>query len=162
MDIIVNVTENWAIGCNGNLLYNIPADLKRFRELTLGRVVILGRKTLYTFPSNRPLKGRTNIILSRQTDLQIEGATVVNSISQLLFILRQYNSRDISVIGGESIYRELLPYCDKAFITRTYTRPQADSFFPNLDESARWRQTDISELYQFDNLTYRYITYTKV
>lgn len=162
MDIIVNVTENWGIGHNGKLLYNIPADLKRFRELTIGRVVVLGRKTLYTFPGKKPLKGRTNLILSHQPGLQIEGATVVNDITHLLTELQQYDSNDISVIGGESIYRMLLPYCDKAYITRTYARPEADSYFPNLDMSPQWRQTDISEMYEFEKLTYRYINYVRV
>lgn len=157
MDIIVNVSEDWGIGCKGKLLYSIPEDLARFKSLTLGRAVVLGRLTLETFPGGRPLKGRTNIMLSTQG--QTEGAVTVPSLECLFKEIVEHGSQNVSVIGGESVYRTLLPYCEKAYITKTYGNIAADRFFPNLDALENWRQTDFSPLYCHGGLDYRYITY---
>ena len=139
MDLIVNVTENWGIGCQGRLLVSISADLRRFRQLTEGRVVILGRKTLETFPGGRPLKNRTNIILTTNPDFHAVGAVAVHSEQALFELLRQYPRESLCVIGGASVYRLLLPYCDTARVTRTLTTVPADAFFPDLDAMESWR-----------------------
>ena len=138
MDLIVNVTENWGIGCQGRLLVSISADLRRFRQLTEGRVVILGRKTLETFPGGRPLKNRTNIILTTNPDFHAVGAVAVHSEQALFELLRQYPCESLCVIGGASVYRLLLPYCDTARVTKTLTTVPADAFFPDLDAMESW------------------------
>ena len=117
MNLIVAVDENWAIGCRGDLLVRIPADHKMFRQETLGKVVVLGRKTMDTFPGGMPLQGRTNLILTRNPDYQVKGGIVVHSVEVLLEKLKDYDAKDVYVIGGDSVYRQLLPYCDTAHVT---------------------------------------------
>ena len=155
MELIVNVTENWGIGKGDALAVRISADLKRFRSLTMGKTVILGRKTLQTFPGGRPLKGRRNLILSRDPDFQVEGAEVFHSVEALLAAL----SGDAVVIGGESIYRQLLPYCTKGYVTKTYLRPDCDRFFPNLDELPGWHITEASPMQEEADIRFQYLTY---
>ena len=118
MNIIAAVDTNWAIGNRGGLLVSIPRDQKMFREMTMGKVIVYGRKTLNTFPQAQPLTGRTNIILSRDTSLEIRGAQVVHSIEELLEVLESYDSQDVYIVGGESVYEQMLPYCDTAHITK--------------------------------------------
>ena len=103
MNLIVAVDENWAIGCRGNLLVRIPADHKMFRQETLGKVVVLGRKTMDTFPGGVPLAGRTNIVLSANPDYRVKDAVVVHSVEELLEELKKYADENIYVIGGESV-----------------------------------------------------------
>ena len=110
MNIIVNADKNWAIGKNNSLLVRIPADMKYFRQMTEGNIVVMGRKTLATLPAGQPLKGRTNIILSRDPEWTVRGATVVHSIKELMEVLKPYEDDDIYVAGGGEIYRQLLPY----------------------------------------------------
>ena len=133
MNMIAAVDRNWAIGRKGRLLVSIPNDLKHFREETMGKVVVLGRKTLQTFPQAMPLSGRTNIILSRNPSFFVKGAQVVHSLDELKLALEPFPSKDIYCIGGESIYRQLLPWCDTAHITRIDHGYEADAYFPNLD-----------------------------
>ena len=118
MNMIVAVDNNWAIGCRNELLARIPGDQRFFREVTTGNVVVLGRKTLETFPQGQPLKNRTNIILSKKQDYEVRGAVVVHSIEELLEELKQYDSDRIYIIGGESVYRTMLPYCDTVHVTK--------------------------------------------
>ena len=147
MNLIVAVDKNWAIGLHNKLLVSIPADMKFFRETTMGKVVVMGRKTLESFPGGQPLKRRTNIVLTSDKNYKVKDAVVVNSVEALLEELRQYNDEDIYVIGGESIYRQLLPYCKVAHITKIDHAYEADTYFPNLDEMPEWnrgqRGTDI-------------------
>ena len=117
MNIIAAVDNHWAIGYKNQLLVKIPSDQKMFREETTGKVVVLGRKTLETFPNGLPLKNRTNIILSTDQNYKVKDAIVVHSVEALLEELKQYPSEDVYIIGGESIYKQLLPYCDTAHIT---------------------------------------------
>lgn len=119
MNLIVNVDSNWAIGYRGKLLVSIPEDMKFFRSETTGKVVVLGRKTLDTFPGGQPLKNRTNIILTRNPNYQVKGAIICHSVEEVLEELKKYNSEDVYIIGGDSIYKEFLPYCDVAHVTRT-------------------------------------------
>ena len=129
MKLIVAVDRSWAIGREGDQLLYLSADLRRFKELTLGGTVILGRKTLATFPGGRPLKGRRNLILSRSPDFAPEGAEVFRSVEELLAAAPE----DSFVIGGESVYRALLPYCTTAYVTKIDAAFPADRFFPDLD-----------------------------
>lgn len=158
MDLVVNVSENWGIGKNGDQLVYISADLKRFRQLTTGKTVILGRKTLATFPGGRPLKNRTNLILSGSLS-HVEGAEIFPELSLLLAHLKALNSDNVSVIGGASVYRALLPYCATAHITKTFGLGDADTFFPNLDQMENWVKTDSGPLLEENRTTFQYITY---
>lgn len=158
MDLVVNVTENWAIGKGGDQLVYISADLKRFRQLTTGKTVILGRKTLATFPGGRPLKNRTNLVLSSSVKT-IDGAEVFPDLTSLLRRLKELNSEDISVIGGASVYEALLPYCDKAYVTKTYGDFEADTFFPNLDEMNNWEVVQTGEILEENGVKFQNIDY---
>ena len=142
MNVIVAADKNWGIGKNNQLLVSIPADMKFFRETTMGKVVVMGRKTLATLPAGQPLKGRTNIILSRDPEWTVRGATVVHSIKELMEVLKPYEDDDIYVAGGGEIYRQLLPYCDTAYVTRIDMTYQADTFFEDLDESPDWEMVE--------------------
>lgn len=158
MDLVVNVAENWGIGKGGDQLVYISADLKRFRQLTTGKAVILGRKTLSTFPGGRPLKNRTNLILSGSVK-EVEGAEVFPDLRSLLTRLKSCDSENVSVIGGASVYEALLPYCRTAYITKTYGSYEADTFFPNLDEMKNWVVTETSEMQEENGVQFRYINY---
>lgn len=161
MNLIVAVDSNWAIGNQDKLLITIPNDHKHFREETTGKVVVLGRKTLQTFPQGLPLKKRTNIILSRNPEYTVKDATVVHSLEELLEELKQYASEDVYVIGGESVYRQLLPYCDTAHVTKIDHAYQADTYFPNLDQDPDWQITaDSDELTYFD-IPYQFLKYER-
>ena len=159
MNCIVNVAEDWGIGCENQLLVAISADLKRFRQLTTGKAVILGRKTLATFPGGRPLKNRTNLVLSSSPTLKIEGATVLHSLDELLAECRKYPPEDLCVIGGASIYELLLPYCTTAQITKTFVHPKADRYFPDLDKLENWCVSQISEPMEEDGIQFQYFDY---
>ena len=145
MNLIVAVDENWAIGKDNKLLVSIPSDMKFFRETTTGKVVVMGRKTLESFPNGLPLKNRTNIVLTRNRDYQVKDAIVVHSVPELLVKLDKYSSEDVYVIGGDSVYQELLPYCDVAHVTKINHVYAADYWFPNLDETGEWEITGESE-----------------
>ena len=159
MRAIVNVTQDWGIGAENHLLISVPSDLKRFRELTVGKTVILGRKTLETFPGKRPLKNRRNLILSRNPGFSAEKAEVFSSIRALLEAVKELPPEEVFVIGGESVYRALLPYCDRVLLTRTWFDGKADRFFPNLDALSQWRQDCASELMEENGVTFQYIDY---
>lgn len=161
MNLIVAVDRNWAIGYKNELLVRIPNDHKYFREVTTGKVVVLGRKTLETFPQGQPLKNRTNIILSRNKDYKVKDAIVVHSIDELMEELKQYNSEDVFIIGGESIYREMLPYCDVAHVTKIDHAYQADAYFPNLDKTGEWVITAESEEQTYFDIEYVFLKYER-
>ena len=131
MNVIVAVDNNWAIGCKGGLLVRIPNDHKAFRQETAGKVVVLGRKTLETFPQGMPLADRTNIILSGNPAYRVKGAVVVHSLEELLDELKKYRDEEIYIIGGESVYRMMLPYCDTAHVTKIDHAYEADAHFPD-------------------------------
>ena len=161
MNLIVAVDENWAIGKDNKLLVSIPADMKFFRETTTGKVVVMGRKTLESFPNGLPLKNRTNIVLTRNRDYQVKDAIVVHSVPELLVKLDKYSSEDVYVIGGDSVYQELLPYCDVAHVTKINHVYAADSWFPNLDETGEWEITGESEEQTYFDLEYMFVRYEK-
>jgi dihydrofolate reductase len=161
MNLIVAVDSNWAIGNKNELLISIPNDHKHFREETTGKVVILGRKTLDTFPQGLPLKNRTNIILSRDKNYTVKDAIVVHSVEELLEETKKYNDGDIYVIGGESIYRQLLPYCNVAHVTKIDHEYTADTFFPNLDEDDEWQITADSDEQTYFDIAYSFVKYER-
>ena len=162
MNLIVAVDKNWAIGCGNKLLVSIPQDMKFFRETTTGKVVVMGRKTLETFPGGQPLKKRTNIVLTRDKKYQVKDAVVVHTIEELLEELKQYEDDEIYVIGGESIYRQLIPYCKLAHVTKINHEYEADTYFPNLDEMDDWEITGVSDEQTYFNLEYEFVRYERV
>lgn len=161
MKFIAAVDKNWAIGNKGRLLVRISEDQKNFRNETMGHVVVLGRKTLEEFPGGRPLKGRTNIILSGNPEYTVDGAVVVHSLDELFVELRKYDSDDIYVIGGQTVYDALIPYCDTGIITKINEEFDADAYIPNLDKISGWKVADSrsgDDLSQYD---FTFVTYKK-
>lgn len=162
MNLIVAVDKNWAIGLGNKLLVSIPADMKFFRQTTTGKVVVMGRKTLESFPGSQPLKNRTNIVITRDANYKVKDGIVVSTIEEALEELKKYKDEDIFVIGGESIYRQMLPYCKTAFVTKIDHAYDADTFFPNLDEMEDWKLTGISEEQTYFDLEYVFARYERV
>lgn len=161
MNLIVAVDKNWAIGNKNQLLVRIPADQKFFRETTTGKVVVMGRKTLESFPNGLPLKNRTNIVLTKDKNYQVSDAIIVHDMDELHAELEKYPSEDIFVIGGESIYRQLLDECDVAHVTKIDFAYEADTYFPNLDELPEWKVTADSEEQTYFDLEYYFYKYEK-
>lgn len=155
MNAIVAVDENWGIGYKGELLARISADLRRFKALTTGHAVILGRKTLQTFPGGKPLPGRENLIMSTTMDVVPEGAKVFRTLDGLL----AYAPEDAFVIGGESVYRALLPHCKKVYITKIHKSFPRDAVFPDLDALDGWKVTETGETLEENGLAFSYVTY---
>ncbi len=158
MNLIVAVDQNWAIGKDGNQLIYISEDLKHFKSLTTGHPVILGRKTLSTFPGGRPLKGRRNLILSRSIGFAPEGGEVFRDLPALLAAA----PADSFVVGGASVYSALLDRCDTAYITKIAGHfPGADCWFPNLDEHPQWNVLDEGPELEEKGIKFRYVTYQR-
>lgn len=164
MNTIVAVSSDWGIGKGDDLLFHIPEDMKFFRTTTSGKVVIMGRKTLESFPNKAPLKNRVNIVITRDPDYKVEGAIVVNSIDQAVEAasgLEGYGEDDIFVIGGDSIYGQMLPLVDRAYVTRIEASKEADAFFPNLEDSDEWILDERSELKEHEGLEFYFATYRR-
>lgn len=143
MKLIVAVDKEWNIGNKGDLLFRLPLDMKFFRTQTSGKVVVMGRKTLESFPNGKPLKNRVNIVLSRDKSYSVEGAQTVADIEELTEKINEYNSDDVYVIGGAEIYRLLLPLCDTAVITHVdAVAEEADKKFPALSED-EWELSEV-------------------
>lgn len=161
MNIIVAVDNNWAIGNKNELLIRIPNDHKHFREETTGKVVVLGRKTLETFPQGLPLKNRTNIILSKDKEYRVKDAIVVHSVEELFKELQNYKDEDVYIIGGESVYRQMLPYCNIAHVTKIDHEYEADTYFPNLDKEDAWEITADSDEQTYFDIAYQFLKYER-
>lgn len=161
MNIIVAVDKNWAIGYQNKLLNSIPEDMKFFRETTTGHVVVMGRKTLESFPNGGPLKNRTNVVITRRQDYEVPGAVVVHSVEEALEYLKRFKSEDIYVIGGASIYEQMLPYCDVAHVTVMDYAYQADTWFPNLDKMEDFVVAADSEEKTYFDLEYCFKMYVR-
>ena len=157
MELIVAVDQNWAIGNQGDQLVYIPEDLKHFKELTLGRTVIVGLRTVATFPGGRPLKNRRNLILSATPGYTVEGAEVYADLDSLL----KNTPEDAFVIGGESVYRALLDRCDTAYVTRIHSSFPADRFFPDLDKHPNWTAVEHSDVLEEKGVSFQYVIYRK-
>ena len=159
MKAIVAVDQNWGIGCKGKLLASIPADMKFFRSTTLGKVVVMGRKTLESFPNGAPLKDRVNIVLTKNSNFEKQGVVVVHSVEELHEELKKYNSDDVYVIGGAAIYSQLIDECDTAYVTKIDYTYEADAYFPNLDEKENWEVAVEGEEETYYDLEYYFMTY---
>lgn len=160
MNVIVAVDKNWGIGNQGRLLVSIPEDQKLFRQETLGKTVIMGRKTLESLPGGKPLYGRTTIVLSRDPQYRVKGAVCVNSVEEALKAAAREN-KDIYVAGGEEIYRAFLPYCHMAHVTYIDYAYAADTHFPNLDTDPEWIMDLETEEATYFDLCYCFRRYVR-
>ena len=145
MKAILSADRNWGIGYQNKLLVSIPSDMRFFREMTEGKVMVMGRKTLESFPNGLPLKKRINIVLTHDRSYQVKDAVIVHDKEELLEELKKYREDDVFVVGGGSVYELLLPYCDTAYVTRIDMAYQADTFFPDLDQDPEWELTEESD-----------------
>lgn len=161
MNIVAAVDKNWAIGNKGQLLVHIPEDMKNFRRLTEGHTVILGRKTLATFPDGKPLKNRENIVLTRKNVRQQEGMRTAGSLEEILEMAKEYKDEELYVIGGSSVYKQLLPYADTAYITYIDYAYEADAFFPNLDLDEDWVMSEAGEEQTYFDVEYYFRKYVR-
>lgn len=159
MKLIAAADRNWAIGKDGGLLASISEDMKFFRQMTTGHVVVMGRKTLESFPQGQPLPKRVNVVLTHKKDYKKRGTVVVHSEEELRKELSKYKSDDIFVIGGGSMYRMLLPYCDTAYITRIDYSYEADTWMPNLEEDPNWHLVEEGEERACFDLIYHFTVY---
>lgn len=161
MRLIAAVDRNWAIGKSGKLLVSIPEDMKLFREETMGKVVVMGRKTLESLKEKSGLLGRTNIVLTSKTDYSVKDAIVCNGVDEVLKELEAYDTNDVYIIGGGVVYEEFLDMCDEAHITKIDYAYQADTYFPNLDIKPEWQITATSEEKTYFDLCYEFVKYSK-
>lgn len=162
MNLIAAVDRNWAIGYKNELLVRIPEDQKWFRETTTGKAVIMGRKTLESFPNKSPLKNRLNVVITSDMNYSVPGAVVVHSIDEAVEAVRDYADDDVYVIGGESIYRQMLPLCSTAHITKVDYAYQADAHFPDLDKEEDWKITETSDERTYFDIIYEFVKYERV
>lgn len=162
MIAIAAVDENFGIGYKGELLVRIPEDMKRFRKLTAGNVVVYGRNTLAGFPNGKPLKGRVNIILSGDPDFHAEDAIVVRTKDALLKEIEKYDKDSVFLIGGGSLYRQLINNCDKIFLTKISEIYNADTYFPDIDNMDNWEITKEEKLATFGKIKYQFVEYSMV
>ena len=153
MDAIVAVDARWGIGRDGGLLFRISADLRRFKALTMGHTVVMGRRTLESLPGGRGLPDRRNLVLTRDPDFTAPGAEVIHDLAEV--------PEDAVVIGGESVYRQLLPRCSTVYLTRIFAAPQADAFFPDLSRDSAWTEAEQSETFTSGGVSFQYVTYRR-
>ncbi len=158
MDLIVAVYDDWGIGCGGTQPVALSADRKFFRETTKGAMVIVGRKTLADFPGGKPLPKRVNVVLTRQA-LDIPEVTLCHSPQEAAALAQ--NAEKSFVIGGGSIYAQLLPYCRRAYVTKVHCTPRSDTFFPDLDASPDWELTQLLQSGEENGIFYEMILYTR-
>jgi len=161
MKLIASVDNNWGIGYKGKLLVSIPSDQRFFRDQTVGKTVVLGRRTLDTFPGGRPLSNRENIILTRDISYTNRDAKVVHAIDELEEIIKDRDDESVYIVGGQSVYEQFIDRCDVAYITKIDYEFAADSFFPNLDEDPEWECKEESEEKTYYNLCYKVCTYVR-
>ena len=162
MKLIAAVDKNWAIGNKGQLLVSIPQDQKMFRNETMGKVIVMGRKTLEGMPGAQPLYGRTNIVLSADPDYKVKGATVCGSVEEVMELLKAYHTDDVYIIGGESVYRQFLPYCDTIHLTAIDYVYDADLRFPvDLDQAPDWKLAEEGEEQTYFDLCYTFCRYVR-
>ena len=159
MKAIVAVDLNWGIGCKGKLLQSIPEDMKFFKEKTIGNVVVMGRETFESLSGKNPLKDRVNIVLTRSESFNDDRLIICNSIDEVLNELQKYENDKIFIIGGESVYKQFLSYCDELYITKIYNRYEADKFFPNIHAMSNWDLVEESEVKEYNDVRYVFSTY---
>lgn len=157
MQAIVAVSQSWGIGRDGQLLFRLSADLRRFKALTTGHTVVMGRKTLQSLPGGKGLPNRRNLVLSRRMDYAPENAEAVTSVEALL----RTAGEDAFVIGGQQVYEQLLPHCERVYVTKVLTDAPADAFFPNLDEDPAWRIASASDVLTENGISFQYVEYCR-
>lgn len=158
MKAIVAVDNNWGIGRNNELLFNLPLDMKFFRAKTLNKVVVMGSNTLKSFPGGNPLKNRVNIVLYPNGEKR-KDCIIVESLDELREELKRYPSDDIFIIGGAMFYKTMLPYCDTVYVTKVSADGNATVFYENLDKLPNWKCVDSSDEVEENNLLFRFTTY---
>lgn len=159
MELIVAVYDDWGIGKDGTQPIALSADRKFFRETTRGAMVIAGRKTAADFPGGKPLPGRVNVVLSK-TAQELPGFTVCQSPEEAIALSK--TAERAMVIGGGSIYRQMLPLCDKAYITKVHCTPESDTFFPNLEEDPNWTLAEILQSGEENGIAYEMCLYQRI
>lgn len=157
MRAIVAVSQNWGIGRDGQLLFRISADLQRFKALTTGHTVVMGRKTLESLPGGRGLPNRRSLVLTRRDNFTPDRAEVVRSLEEAVALAGD----EAFVIGGQEVYAQLLPYCTRVYVTKFFADAPADAFFPNLDQDPHWKPVSVSEVLEENGLKFQYVEYEK-
>lgn len=158
MDAIVAVYDDWGIGCGGTQPIALSTDRKFFRETTRGAMVIVGRRTIDDFPGKKPLPGRVNVALTR-SDMEIPGFTVCHSPEEAAELAR--TAEKAMVIGGGTVYRQMLSFCDRAYVTKVHVTPKSDTFFPNLDEAADWELSEVLQSGEENGISYEMCLYIR-
>lgn len=161
MKTIVNVDKNWGIGIGNNLLNHLSPDMKFFKEKTTGNVVVMGKSTFLSFPGQKALPNRVNIVLTTDQSWSAPDVIVCHSIEELFIQLERYDTNTVYVIGGESVYKQLLPYCNTAYVTKVETAKEADKFFPDLDKIDEWILSQDGELLEHNGVKFKFTTYIK-
>jgi len=158
MKAILSADLNWGIGYKGNLLLRIAEDMKFFKQTTLGKTVVMGRETFLSLPGQQPLKDRVNIVMSRNPEFSKDGIVTCHSIEELM----KYSQDDMFVIGGESIYKMLLPYCSSVYVTKIEKEFEADRFFVNLDMEPGWKIAAEGETKEYNGVKFRFLEYVNL
>ena len=161
MNLIVAVDDKWGIGKDGDLLCRISTDMKRFRSITSGNVLILGRKTLESFPNKKPLPNRDHVVLTNNLEYKAEGVVLCHSIAELPDALKNFGEKEVFAAGGESIYQQLLPFCEKAYITKIHASFPADTYFPDLDQLPEWEIGEEGEEQEENGVRFSFVLYQK-
>lgn len=161
MKMIVCVAEDFGIGLNNDLLFSLPPDMKFFRETTMGKVIIMGRGTLDSFPGGKPLKNRTNIVLTRDKNFSREGVEAFNSKEEILGYVKKFNSDDVYVIGGGQIYEMFKDVCDEVLITKVRKKVPCDTFFFDIDADEKWYLSSESDLMEHEGLFFSFCSYKR-
>ncbi len=160
MKAIVAVDLDWGIGYKGQLLERIPEDMKFFKEKTLGKIIIMGRETLESLPGKKPLKDRTNIVLTKNRRYDDNKNMIVShSLKELFQETNKYNEEEVFVIGGESVYSQLLPYCSECYVTKIENNYEADKHFADLDRQNGWKQIWQSEEKKYNDISFKFTKY---
>lgn len=159
MNFIVAVDQNYAIGYKNDLLYNLKQDMQYFKQTTLNKIVVMGDNTFYSFPGKKALKNRINIVLTLNQDFNEPDTIAVHDFKELATVLQDYNPEDVFVIGGASVYTQLIPYCKKGYITKINGSKEADRFLPNLDQMDNWTLIDKSGDLEEDGYTFNFCIY---
>lgn len=159
MNLIFSADKRWGIGKDNRLLFHTPGDMAFFKRMTLERVVVMGRRTLESLPGGKPLPKRANVVLTRDEHFAVPGVTVCHSLEMLFSHLAAFGDEEIFIMGGEQLYRQLLPYASVAYVTRWDARADADSFVPDLEQHPGWHCTDCSDPITEQGITYRFCTY---
>jgi len=161
MKAIVAVDRNWGIGCNGQLLVRIPGDMKYFKANTIHKVVVMGQATFDSLPGRKPLPDRVNIVLSEDRQLSDQDIVICSSLDELDKVLQSYDPDEVYVIGGESVYRQLLPWCSEVLVTKIEASYPADKYFPNLDQLPEWVMIENDEIQSENGVDYRFTRYLR-